>query len=609
MSVNVAEKSKPLVYDPLNPRYGVQHRAGIAGLWLQIEAMRLLREEMSTDEEKAKYIIPDCELTDDGRVLEISFTKESFFSLMRERYRGTWVERETSKKNKDGRLVREWKTETGEKRFLYEELRPLFDYFRVFKAPEAWQAHTRDRTWDSYYSSPPTRVSSFKIEPRETVNEYAEKLWEYLPANRHVKITKTTRLNIFTKDFKGMGITEPAEEALLLHFASIAATIFTPVKLKIERNKQSGSNLLDCTSIFGAPVVVLPLVIHVEHFSKNFRKKLEKREAAAKGKRLHPDLIISSPNEAALAFHITPQLAQDRVAEQVRGISGVEVFSFKPKDKPSEQSVVIGVANQQLDSDTKELLEKYGSELRNIKSLPYRALRVENLLYKRQWYDGFDHLAAQYPLELFVPHKTADEDMRRLDTEAYRMTRSIRQDLNYYIAKKEANMNGTQPNIEKLIYRVTRNYIEWRARDRAKSEVSKDFRFEFDRLNELRRKQQAKLSGDERRWLEDAKKYIKQMQRTAEELFIRFRGCRNKRRFAPLFTETLCFAPQPSLTPDKQTQLRPYIEGDAWESGKNLVLMSISAVGGIDIYYPPDDVVLTDDDVSDTDDTESEDQT
>ena len=62
MSANVAEKSKPLVYDPLNPRYGVQHRAGIAGLWLQIEAMRLLREEMSTDEEKAKYIIPDLSL-------------------------------------------------------------------------------------------------------------------------------------------------------------------------------------------------------------------------------------------------------------------------------------------------------------------------------------------------------------------------------------------------------------------------------------------------------------------------------------------------------------------------------------------------------------------
>jgi len=608
MSANVAEKSKQLVYDPLNPRYGVQHRAGIAGLWLQIEAMRLLREEMSTDEEKEKYVIPDCWLTNEGRALEISFTKESFFSLMRERYRGTWIERETSKKNKDGRLVREWKTEKGEKRFSYEELRPLLDYFRVFKAPEAWQAHTRDKTWDSYYSSPPTRISSFKIEPRETVNEYAEKLWEYLPANRSVKITKTIRLNIFTKDFKGVNITESAEDALLLHFASIAATIFTPVRLKIERNKQRGSNILDCTSIFGAPVVVLPSVTHVEHFSKNFRKKLEKREDAAKGKRLHPDLIISSPNEAALAFHITPQLAQERVEEQVRGTSGVEIFSFKPKDKPSEQSVVVGVANQQLDSDTKELLEKYGSELKHTKSLPYRALRVENLLYKRQWYDGFDHLVARYPLELFVPHKTADEEMRRLDTEAYRMTRSIRQDLNYYIAKKEANMNGTQPNIEKLIYRVTRNYIEWRARDRAKSKVSENFIFTFDRLKDVRGKQKKNLSlsEDDRRWLGNANEYIKQMQRTAEELFIRFRGCRNKRRFAPLFTETFCFAPQPSLTPDKQTQLRPYIEGDEWESGKNLVLMSISAVGGIDIYYPPDDVILTDD-ASDTDNTESED--
>ncbi len=169
-------------------------------------------------------------------------------------------------------------------------------------------------------------------------------------------------------------------------------------------------------------------------------------------------------------------------------------------------------------------------------------------------------------------------------------------------------MNGTQPNIEKLIYRVTRNYIEWRARDRAKSKVSETFIFTFDRLKDVRGKQRKNLSlsEDDRRWLGSADEYIKQMQRTAEELFIRFRGCRNKRRFAPLFTETFCFAPQPSLTPDKQTQLRPYIEGDEWESGKNLVLMSISAVGGIDIYYPPDDVILTDA-ASDTDDPESED--
>lgn len=303
MSANVAEKSKPLVYDPLNPRYGVQHRAGIAGMWLHIEAMRLLSEEMGTDEEKTKYVIPDCELTHGGRVLEISFTKESFFSLMRERYRGTWVERETkTKKQKcklpSCRLVREWGNK-GEKRFLYEELRPAFEYFRVFKAPETWQIHTRDKTWDSYYGSSRTR-EVFNIESSKSVDKKTGAFWKSLLANSRVEIKKNIYLNAFSEDFKGVEITEPAEDALLLHFASIAATIFTPIKLKIERDKKGGSNLLDCTSIFGAPVVVLPEVIHVGQYSKNFRKSLGKREDTAKGKRIHPDLIISSPTKPRL---------------------------------------------------------------------------------------------------------------------------------------------------------------------------------------------------------------------------------------------------------------------------------------------------------------------
>ncbi len=65
--------------------------------------MKRLREEAMTEDEQAEYVIPDCELIDGGRALKIRFTEESFFSLMRERYRGTWVRMKPGKKKKEGR--------------------------------------------------------------------------------------------------------------------------------------------------------------------------------------------------------------------------------------------------------------------------------------------------------------------------------------------------------------------------------------------------------------------------------------------------------------------------------------------------------------------------
>ena len=96
--------SVPLVYDPLNPSLTVLHRAGIAGLYLQIKAMEKLRED-ADDNQKENYIIPEHYLSEDGRILTVNLTEESFHSLMRERYQGKMVKRiSTVKKNKAKKL-------------------------------------------------------------------------------------------------------------------------------------------------------------------------------------------------------------------------------------------------------------------------------------------------------------------------------------------------------------------------------------------------------------------------------------------------------------------------------------------------------------------------
>src|SRR5438874_8658295 len=119
------EELDPIEYDPMRPDYTVQHRAGIAGLLLQLQAMEILREQAQSDEEKARYVVPEYELTRDRRALRVHFTKASFDSVMRERYRGKPVIREYRQKQTATSKRFLEKVEMGNGRFVfkYEELR------------------------------------------------------------------------------------------------------------------------------------------------------------------------------------------------------------------------------------------------------------------------------------------------------------------------------------------------------------------------------------------------------------------------------------------------------------------------------------------------------
>lgn len=157
---------EPLEYDPLNPGLTVLHRAGIAGLILQIKAMEELKKQTASEEEKAKYVIPEWSFINDGRGIAISFTKESFYSLMRERYAAGFVKRSVSKdahKRRQKKPTRQiYDSATERERFFYLEPRPSIRHFEIFKAHSDWQEHARDAAWQSYYCIYKTQLA-FKI--------------------------------------------------------------------------------------------------------------------------------------------------------------------------------------------------------------------------------------------------------------------------------------------------------------------------------------------------------------------------------------------------------------------------------------------------------------
>jgi len=590
----------PINYDPLRSDYNVQQRAGIAGLLLQLKAMESLRSEAQSEADKALYIVPKYGVSEDGHALWIHFTKSSFDSMMRERYRGKWLFREYREKKKEGASRRRLDpfTTPDNKWFRYEEFFPRFEYFRVFEVPEAWQEHTRSAIWSTCHSSPTTRPATYKIDFTDgEINDDVTALWKGLLSKSHVKVKKSLYLNTWKEDLKGIAIRDSAAKVLLLHFWPLASTFFTPKSLLVKKDDRG---LLDCKDEYQQPVVVIPDVTHVSDFVSKFQRHLASRKHIGPNKRRHPDLFISTPREATLAFFFTPKLATSLIVDDdVRGARGAEAYTFKPA---GQQAVVASVFNEPLDDYTDGVISKYKGILKWIKSIPYRGLQVENLIAGRRWHDGFDRLTNKFPHELFVPINSSDDSTRQLKQQAHLMARSIRADFKVH---QEEEMNGSNPNVEQMVLNITRNYIHWRAHNK-KNFAAREFEFSFKRLNDLRKKKQTQLTVNDRRWLEILPGYVDAVQEVAEELFIRFRGRRDRRSFANLFTETF-FRSFYGLSAERMRSLGSYLDGNNWESGKRLVLMSISAAGDIDSDGFDDDSSLdtsTDDDLETTDDEE-----
>lgn len=591
----------PINYDPLRSDYNVQQRAGIAGLLLQLKAMESLRSEAHSEEDKAHYVIPKYGVSEDGRALSVHFNKASFDSMMRERYRGKWLTHQYREKKLEGKSRRRldpFTTPDGNW-FRYEEFFPRFEYFRVFEVPEAWQEHTRSAIWSTCHSSPRTRPATYKLDfTGGEINDDVTALWKGLLSNGHVNVKKSLYLNTWKEDLKGIAIGDSAEKVLLLHFWPLVSTFFTPKSLLVKKDDRG---LLDCKDEYQQPVVVIPDVTHVRDFVSKFQRHLASRKDIGPNKRRHPDLFISTPREAALAFFFTPKLATSLIIDDdVRGARGAETYTFKLAGR---QAVVASVFNEPLDDYTEEIISKYKGILKWIKSIPYRGLQVENLIAGRPWHDGFDRLTNKFPHELFVPRNLADDSTSQFKQQAHLMARSIRADFKVH---QEEVMNGSNPNVEQMLLNITRNYIHWRAHNK-KNFAARQFEFSFKKLNDLRKKKQMQITVNDRRWLEILPGYIDAVQEVAEELFIRFRGRRDRRSFANLFTETF-FRSFYGLSAERMRSLGSYLDGDNWESGKRLVLMSISAAGDIDSDgFDDDDSSLdnsTDGDLENTDDEE-----
>ncbi|MGI9105910.1 MAG: hypothetical protein ACR2G4_06645 [Pyrinomonadaceae bacterium] len=571
--VELAKSIPTLEYDPLDPSLNVLHRAGIAGLLLQIKATEKLLKNAAEDDKKLfPRVIWDSKTNEElaeenggeirvnyienGRGMKIHFDYKAFCSILRERYLGI-PKSDEDKEDKDTKEVRDKSDETKIKK---KNVDPCLNYLSGLGASEESQIRVRRAYSDSFFSIYQERIGFFQHTKREEPNEYLQEkidiLWNAIAKDTGVEIQKSSRPNIYGNNFKGDSLKEDSGKALLLHFWSLASAFFKPVGLNIDKDRKTKQLIIEDEYRL-APVIVVPDVIHVRTFIGEIESSYSQSLST----------LISTPLESPLAFFLAPKLAHSSVlTPDILGARGACVFAYKrplKKGKPDyqRQPEVKGVFDAPLDD---AILQQYQS-LRNLRSQPYKAMRVRNLIAGRVWHHGFDALIEEYPLELFVSSQQQSSSWI-LHPKARELTQDVAADF-YYFANKENKMNDEETSIPALIDEIVSTYLSWRVYNRGQNPPTKD-----DVQKAFGKKKDDRTQTETDTY--DA--YINRKADGIKKEFVDFRGATDQLSFAELFIARLFEAGQETSS-EQREMLRPYYEGDKWESGRWLVLMALSA--------------------------------
>lgn len=534
------------VYDPLEPSYSGLHRAGMVGLALQVEAMKIANQKLPADEVGP---IPQIDWTENGRAMKVTFSFQSFEALMRERYLGKVLVVKETKKNR----------KSNDHESIKNVLVPRLKYLEELGADLQLQEHIRFAYRRSFFSIYKERELFFGVtEDKKTFMERIKTLWKAITCDHASEIQKSSRPNVVGTNLKGGTLLEAGKDALLFHFWPLASWFFTPKALKFDKTQKQ---IVDATS---PPVIVIPDVTDVRSFYEyvkgSFARPFQKH--------------ISTSLEASLAFYVAPFVARGQtITEEVLNefqqiVSGASVFVYL---SPGKQPEVAGVFDE---AWPEAILEQY-IELKNqaLRSPAYGAMRVENVLAKRTWHHGFNKLVDQWPLELFVPVKDRKTGVFEMKPKALELAKDIGADFRYFADKEddmEAGITDSAVSVPTLIDRLVKRYLRWRVfskgqsppdEEKVKSALDKEWT-------------DAPLSNDEAALLDE---FRDTHAKVVNREFVDFRGATDQKRFAERFIGL--FEAGFYTVSEQREMLRPFYEDVEWESGRWLVLMAISAEG------------------------------
>ena len=563
-----------------------QHKAGLAGLLLEIQSMK--------DRSLASETIPEIVGDVQSSMVTIRFSEKSVQGLMDDIYDARKEKVEVKSKWQgevplEERLVDEIDEESGQtkkvKKFVYEVVQPCGHFLEqhLSDGNGLWLKLWRDMLWNSPRSKPTTR-GSFKARAEKKPCPEGVSTWKDLVACEAAKRKGTFRTDAISSalllgaqaaNAESVSFEGRVEQTLLLHFWPLTVLIFVPQVIDNDGGNE-----------FAGYSLAIPEVSDLESFCEDYPQLLARLPTEKRGYRPLA-AVIDLPEQSALEFmhHLgaltAVQSEHGTSRKLVTSVSSIEYLHLvKLGNNVKSQAAGRIAPNLELMKKYFEIVRR--GEFRNplFRSGLLRAL-LESERHPTPWYDSFRNVFQSRPWPLFI---RCDKSPRKLpwfaaDVAAQfdRLSTDLQESLeafDYQHQSPQENLDMTadaaspdesrpRPPLEKLIYDLVRNYVSRKTEDKCGI-----------KWEDIKKRPKIKDDKSKSEKLDIPREYSEAREKIVSDAFLAMRS-RREQDFVDYFTATICSVGQRLSAEDFPTVAQALLQ----RSGevKTITLLALSA--------------------------------
>ena len=535
-----------------------QHKAGLAGLVLQIRNLHDREEDFEAEDLPVldEVTSQSCRVTVTERSLQVLFNE--LYSAVRE----PWKEKKKRKK-KTGEVIEPVKimeeeipnSKTGKTKlqvwYLYEQPRPQNPFLMQYLDAEIWQKLWRDLIYEVVRSRDRSRIPYKQRFAEEDCSEGA-KVWKEL--ERFEKEKKKNRIQ--TTEITGslllgaqkvtaerVGFKDRSDHSLLLHFWALTVLVYVPWLLEIDNKTQADSTTpSQPKGKQDGFALAIPEVCHLEDFCEVFPYYLEKLNSQDQAKSYLPRFAcIDLPAQSALQFLSTlAELATSRAkgTDLQDMIQGVEYYHVKKAGQNAKVQESGRILTNQI------LLDQYNRIQNSYWSPLFRATLIKGLLRSHRagmkmdlldshWWRVFEHILESRPHGWFIPGADSAGKKNYFPRDIRSVFDNIKIE---FETRKENSMNETPPDrpLTLLIRKMIQNYVQLKAEDRTKLNRK-------EMMSEMVKEKTADNKPNK-----DVDAFKKEMRKVASQTFLEVRS-RHGQDFSQYFVDVFGSVSQRSL--------------------------------------------------------------
>lgn len=571
----MAKKTTPAQTEPkvVQVRYDLhdlptaQHKAGLAGLLLQVQSMQARRLPPMS--------IPKLNLVG-PTVVEAEFSEPSVRGLFDDLYDAEWVEVESPSRWPGAEAVRERdgtdpKTGKPRKLYVYEVVQPKGHFLRQFTdGKEAWHKLWRDMLWAIPRGKPTTR-GPFNSRADDQTCAEGPATWKELLAMEKAKgrgeiriceVAGAILLGAQAVNAEAVPFCDRVDHALLLHFWQLVVRVFVPERVSADGSRE-----------FAGYVLAIPEVGDLPRFTRRFTRAMSQLDA--KAPRFRPQAsIISLPAQGALEFmdglvRFAAEVSSLEVDDVARALDGVEFFHMVKAGNNIKSMATGRIAV------SAELLRGYQGIKSSCRNPLFISARIVALLRGAPWHTEFDAMFAERDWPLFVRSERTPRGMpsfawdarSRFESQIQQQQKRESQPMSDAPSEAPLRRPNDQPKrLETLVYRLVRNYVRIKTEQKSGATYAS---FKDKKVKDAK--------GRER--VEYPKAYSDAQEKVCSDLFLGFRSRRDE-DFVSYFTGTIGSVAQgPNLSDENDFGLiaRALLDSDERRDVKTLAMLAVSA--------------------------------